>query len=168
LNRELVQCARRLQSDDLVERIDGILAGLSQIPDGATLQPIMTQFRTHCRQLAALIEDHNACQDADTALAVVGPASVTHDRLAGWPDVLAAMLRIAARRPDDPRAGRIAGYAREFDAAADANQAAAPFALLRGDFGRLFTKTDDDLLKVTDKLVQEATRLDDQLGKFSP
>ena len=83
------------------------------------------------------------------------------------PDVLATLLRVAARRPNDAKAARVAEYARAFDAAAAPNAATAQFALLREQFGRLFSKTDEDLLKVTDRLVQEAGLLEAHLRRFA-
>jgi hypothetical protein len=168
LNKKLVRSARRLLGDDLVERMDGILAGLGQIPEGAELQAMMTHFRALCQQLAGLTMDHDACQEVETSLAVAGGlGKVTHDEVFGWPNVLASLLRIAARRPSDPKAARVAEYARTFKAAADPSAAAGPFALLREQFARLFAKTDEDLLKVTDKLVQVAALLDARLRRFA-
>jgi hypothetical protein len=168
LNKELVRCARRLKAEELVARMDGILAGLGQIPEAEELQAGLTRFRSLCQQVAGLTVDHDVCQDVATFLAVVvGPGEVTRDKVFRWPDVLAALLRIAGRRPNDPKAGRVAEYARAFDAAAEATLAAAQFALLREQFGRLFSKTDEDLLKVTDKLVQEAALLDARLRRFT-
>jgi hypothetical protein len=148
--------------------MDGILVGLGQAPHAEELRTGLTRFRTLCQQLAALIVDHDSCQDVDTSLAaVVGSGEVTHDRVFRWPDVLATLLRVAARRPNDAKAARVAEYARAFDAAAAPNAATAQFALLREQFGRLFSKTDEDLLKVTDRLVQEAGLLEAHLRRFA-
>ena len=64
-------------------------------------------------------------------------------------------------------ATRMAEYARGFDAAADVQAATVQFTLLREQFGRLFHKTDEDLLSVTERLVQDADKLGAELGGFA-
>ena len=167
LNKELVRYVYRLKADELVTRMDGILAGLGQIPAAAELQSKLTQFRALCKQLAGLILDHDACQEVEISLKLVPRSGeVSHDQVFNWPNVLAALLRIAGRRPADPMAARMAEYARAFDAALP-NAGSAPFALLRQQFSLLFHKTDDVLLTVTDKLVAEAANVDARLRSFA-
>jgi hypothetical protein len=170
LDRELVKCAERLRAEELVALMNIILAGLGQIPapEADALQAGLMRFRTLCQQLTGLTADHRACQSVEISLAVVvSSIPITHDRVFRWPDVLAALLRVTARRPGDMTAARVAEYARAFDAASEPTTAATPFALLRERFGRLFSKTDEDLLQVTDKLIQEASLLEVRLKRFS-
>lgn len=166
MNKELVRCARRIRADALADMLDGITTGLGATPGVTDLAGRITAFRALCRRLAGLIIDHDACQGVDTALMTVGPGPVGRDKVYRWPDVLAALLRIAGRRPADTAADRLAEYARAFDAAKDEAAAAAKFTLLRGQFVRLFSRTDQDLLKVTDQLVGEAGILEARLGAW--
>jgi hypothetical protein len=169
LNAELVSCAKRLRTDDLVQRMEAILAGLGQgaAERAAGLRVRLTRFTASCQRLAALALDHDACQEVETSLAVVPANGATRDAVFQWPDVLAGILRIAARRPDDRMAARMAEYARGFDTATDPKAAPAQFALLREQFGRLFYKTDKDLLAVTGTLVRDAEQLGTELGGFA-
>jgi hypothetical protein len=170
LDRELVKCAERLRADDLVSLMNIILAGLGQIPppESDTLQAGLMRFRTLCQQLTGLTADHRACQSVEISLAAVVPSnSITHDRVFRWPDVFAALLRVTARRPGDMMAARVAEYARSFNTALEPTAGAAQFALLRERFGRLFSKTDENLLQVTDKLIQEASLLEARLKRFT-
>jgi hypothetical protein len=161
LNRELVRCARRLKPDDLVQRMEQILALLGA--KAAALRTYLTTFSALCVRLTALGIDHNTCQDLDPYLAAAPAAGVTRDRVAEWPKVQAGLLRIAARRPADPMAARLVKYAAAFAAATDPPVATAQFTLLRDQFGRLFNKTDEDLLTVTDNLVRTADLLGTEL-----
>jgi hypothetical protein len=170
LNKELVKCAKRLRADQLVDRMNIILAGLGQLPapEADALQGGLMRFRRLCQQLTGLTADHGACQSVEISLAAVIPSNqITHDQVYGWPNVLADLLRIAARRPGDLMADRVKEYARAFDAALEAATAIKQFALLRDSFGRLFSKTDEDLLQVTDELIQQASLLDARLKRFS-
>lgn len=167
LNEEILACARRLKAEELVALMDGVITGLGQIPNATDLQASMTRFRTLCQQLGGFIADHNACQKVDTSFgAVVDASQATADRVFQWPNLLAALLRISARRPNDPKAKRVGEYARAFDQAVDAKSAATSFALLRPQFQRMFMQTDKDLLEITTGLVNEATLLDSKLGRF--
>jgi len=170
LDRELVKCAERLRADELVALMNIILAGMGQIPapEADALQAGLMRFRTLCQQLTGLTADHRACQSVEISLAAVAPSNpITHDRVFRWPDVLAALLRVTARRPGDMMAARVAEYARAFDSALEPTASAVQFALLRERFGRLFSKTDEDLLQVTDKLIQQASLLEARLKRFS-
>lgn len=168
LNGELVSCAKRLETEELVRRVEGILAGLDQ--DSAfnitELRDRLSQFKATCERLAVLTLDHDICQELETYLAQVNPTEATAATVFNWTDLFAGVLRIAARRPDDKAASRMVGYARKFDAAAEPKAAATEFTLLREQFKRLFYKTDEDLLSVTEQLVENADKLGAQLGGF--
>jgi hypothetical protein len=169
LNEELINCVKRLSTDELIAKMQSILGGLGQIPAAKAddLRVGLTKFQELCLQLAALTLDHDACQEIDTSLAAVEPEGVTQERIFQWPDVLAALLRIAARRPQDQKAARMADYAKAFDKAADAKAATNQFTLLKIQFGRLFNKTDEDLLDITTALVGEANLLGVKLEGFA-
>jgi hypothetical protein len=168
VNQELVLCARRLRAEELVARIDGILAGVGQITDGGELRDGFTRFRALCEQLPLLITDHDACQRIqDSFFAVVELTGVTREQISGWPDVLTNLLRIAARRPADAMTARVAEYARVFDSTADSSAATDQFLLLREYFLRLFHKTDEALLRLSDKLIQEGDLLAARIKRFS-
>jgi hypothetical protein len=165
LNQELVRCAKRLRTADLVTRMERILAALGA--KAAGLRARLTRFADLCQRLTALTIDHDACQIVEPLLATVTAPAVTRDQIADWPETLAAVLRIAARRPKDTMAARLARYATGFDAATDAKAATGQFTLMREQFGRLFNKTDEDLLSVTDNLVREAELLGIELRGFN-
>jgi hypothetical protein len=168
LNEELIRCAKRLETNELLGKIEAILDGLRQLPATAAedLHAGLNRFRKLCESLNALILDHDACQKIATSLAVPADRIVASE-VFQWNEVLAALLQIAARRPEDKGAARMAEYARAFDSATEPKLAKTSFTLLSEQFGRLFYKTDERLLDITDHLVTEAEVLSTKLAGFA-
>ncbi|WP_020467599.1 trypsin-like serine peptidase [Singulisphaera acidiphila] len=174
LNAELVRCAKRLKPLELVNLMDVILAGLN--PDEgfmptfiAEFRDRLNRFRTLCDNLSVLIKDHDCCQRVETSLAQAETvANVVPALVPGWDMVKADLQGLALRRPTDTLANRIVQLAASFESTAGLSpQVPKPigniFALLIERFRRFFLTLDEELLDVTNSLVQEAGILDAQL-----
>jgi hypothetical protein len=178
LNVQLVQCAMRLETDELVELMDRILtdAGKAGVASAETndLRIGVGDFRILCRGLAELIEDHNLCQDVDGALReALGLPEISPDRLSQWSDIRAWLREIGGRhpgsRPDDIRAKRPLETLLLFEAAAAAGdklRAKRLFDRLEERFNDLFFNADKALLRVTQDLLAAARALDATLKRF--
>jgi hypothetical protein len=175
LNERLVEGAQRLETDELIELIDGILADLGT---GGAASPAATNdlrvgfepFRALCQRLAGLIHEHNLCQQVDGALREADVLSeVTPEALAPWPAIKAGLQEIAANRPNELQATRLAESVRLFEASAassDRRRATQVFNRLRERFDDLFFHTDKALLDVTRDLLVAAQLLDAILKRF--
>ena len=174
LNAELVKCAKRLKPLELVNLMDVILPGLN--PDGgfvpsfiAEFRDRLNRFRALCDNLSVLIKDHDCCQRVETSLAQAETvANVASARVPGWDVVKADLQGLTSRRPADTLANRVVQLAASFESTAglspqDPKLIGNIFALLIERFRRFFLTLDEELLDMTNSLVQEAGILDAQL-----
>jgi len=174
LNARLVECAMRLDTDELVDQMDFILTELSKASAAGSetddLRAAVGPFRALCRGLSVLIDDHNDCQEIDGALReAVGLPEVIPDRLSQWADIKAWLQEIAARHPGDLRAARTNESTVQFEQVAtsgDKKRTAQVFTRLQERFDDLFFNTDKALLEETRDLLAAAEVLDATLGRF--
>ena len=178
LNTELVKCATRLKTDELVGLIDRILIELGKAgvvgAETHDLRAGVGSFRISCRALTDLIDEHNLCQEVDGALREAdGLPEVAADRLSQWAEIKGWLQEIAKHHPgslpDDIRAKRPFESAREFEeacAAVDKARAKNRFQRLKERFGDLFLNTDTALLRITQELLASAQTLDATLRRF--
>lgn len=122
-----------------------------------------------CDNLSVLIKDHDCCQRVETLLAQAETvANVAPARVPGWDVVKADLQGLTSRRPADTLANRVVHLAALFELTAglspqDPKRIGNIFALLIERFRRFFLTLDEELLDMTNSLVQEAGILDVQL-----
>jgi hypothetical protein len=167
LNRELCDNASRLQPNELVSSLDGILNALGAVRDLAMtkLRGEVEGYRKLCLQLDELIRAHDLCQKIYNALfdeAAGLPAVTTPGELYDWEDAKKSLDELAQQRKDDTRVRRTTEAAKLFEAA---NQAEG-FRTLVSRFNDLFLATDTALLDVTHKLPIKALTLHQALEKI--
>ncbi len=163
LNDKLFENARRLEPEQLIGSLDGILAALGTggNPATANLRREVEKFRSLCSELDEWIKAHNLCQAIDDALREAeGLPAVTPEELSDWGIVKKSLDELALLRRDDNRVKHMVEAARSFEAA---NQG---FLRLREGFDNLFKQIDESLLKVTNKLPRKALDLHKALEEF--
>jgi hypothetical protein len=174
LNERLFECALRLETDELIQLMDNLLADLKLMgAAGAGTEELrvgVERFRSLCQQLTGLIDEHNLCQDVDGALQeAVGLTEVTLERLSQWNDIKGWLEKIAVCHPKELRATRPTESARLFQEAAEAGdrkKATHAFQALLERFNALFWHTDKALLEVTRDLIFAVQVLDAILKGF--
>lgn len=174
LNERLFECASGLETDELIQQIDSLLADLNRMGSaGAALDELragVERFRGLCQQLTLLIADHNRCQDVDGALQeAVGMFEVTPQCLSQWQEIKGLLQEIAAQHPNHAPATRPIESVRQFEEVAqagDVKQATKVFQRLLERFSALFYHTDKSLLEVTRDLIFAVQVLDAVLKGF--
>lgn len=167
LNADLRRTAKSLKADRLARTAAEVLTAFGA---GGPTTAALAEFRTRlggfgglCDQLTRLIRQHDDCQVAEVTLAPFETLrDVASKRLPGWADVAERLRRVAAARPDDPRATTTLTALDDFENAKDLPTPKL-FSGLLIRFRRLFNDIDKELESVTYDLMSEAKLLSVQL-----
>jgi hypothetical protein len=178
LNNQVLEYAKRLKTQELVNLIDRVLIELGKAGVvGETTEDLRARvgsFRILCRALTDLIDEHDLCQEVDAALHEAdGLLEVTPEQLTQWAEIKGWLQEIASRHsgdlPIDVRAKRPLESARQFEEASAAGnkpRAKILFQRLEERFADLFHYTDEALLRITLELLDSARKLDATLRTF--
>lgn len=170
LNGRLIDNARRLRCEQLIQYLDAILAAIAGAKMSSTVADIdarVRRFRDLCGQLVQLVRIHDLCQRIDDLLGeAAGLEVVTPKTLMGWGNIGRRLNELGELSPDNFRIKRTRQAADNFGAAQDDAAAAVHFAALTEHFADLFHDTDKSLLKVSNRIGNEVSSLDRELRKF--
>jgi hypothetical protein len=167
LSDELARIAKRLKADDLSESAKNVLQALAKARQQAAIdEPQIKRFDETCLRVVGLVDDHAACQFADTALLVtVGRNDIAPGIILKWAKLKSGFEGLAKHRPQDGLAKDVGRLASEFENGSDAGRQAT-FASFREQFDNLFLEIDRELLDATTDLVDQVAQLGATLEGF--
>src|SRR5262249_37810807 len=165
LNAEMLNCARRLEADELLADLDTVrrFIGTGGAPRLDDLGHAVDAFADPCTRLLEAIRHDALCQDIDTQLREArGMDAKSPDGILGW-DVVRGHLDILGReRPGDLKTSAADTAATAFVT----TPSEETFQRLLEAFEVLFKAMDVVLLSVTTDLLLAATDLIDALEKL--
>jgi hypothetical protein len=174
VNNELLDSIDGLKPDELAVRVGDILTKLTPTGSAAPgfvdhLRLTLGQFREQCAELHRLMNDHDACQEFETvvALAAATRGAIPPVQIYGWAKARDGLATVTLE-PGDGRGRNVIEAAKAYETAAGTQPVAAEeLNKLLESFRPLFTEIDKRLLGLTDRLVQSAAYLNVQLGNFA-
>ncbi|WP_254510172.1 hypothetical protein [Anatilimnocola floriformis] len=159
LNEKLVSCATKLEAQKLVGMIDAMPT------QSLGLTGEVARFRNPCDRLVALVSDHKLCQRINDELQSAAAAAArlslySVEEIDDWPEMQRCLQRWAGQSALK-EVVRTQGAADQFKS----SPSAATFRSLIEKFSKLFKKTDEKLLSLTEDLFDASHELHASLEK---